>query len=425
LTDFLYAIRTLQGDGVTPLGGVSIHADSANGEWNAVTDDCGWFHAYLHDGVYDVIFSKAGYTNTVEKWNLLDPPKDSIQVALKEGSDVLPSIPTRTQVCSVQHSLQGLTYNTLQYGPVPAWFYAKLSSDDRIVAREAHRRIGDTHIPIPISEAYRETGTLWPTELKDGYDYTQDLKTYKDRILEVVVNGFFVDSPLAGDGLGAGPAYNDPIGRTYGHEWLMANLERIIRYLQEPPDLTPYICFRPGWDAVFYGWGDATTRSVRWRKQPRVQLSAVDLDNQQKRVRDFGLLFRQLLPAGYLSIEHTPGDIPVGLGPSDYDFGGVMRSYDTMMGEFNTVHEDSFWQVAGRMLDPYNRPSDQPAGDDPHPPKYLAPGNERGPYFYVCFEPTVGGAYQWARGTCSLQDVRDVNNYMRACGATLTGYSGR
>ena len=132
----------------------------------------------------------------------------------------------------------------------------------------------------------------------------------------------------------------------------------------------------------------------------------------------------RILPDGYFAIEHTPGNIPCGEGGSDYASGGLMSTFDTMMGEFNTVHEDSFWQVAGRMVSPYHRPPDQPAGDDPNPPFYLAPGSPRGPYFYVGFEPLQGGVYEWCRGCCSLEQVRAVNQYMRDAGCKYTGYSG-
>jgi hypothetical protein len=106
-----------------------------------------------------------------------------------------------------------------------------------------------------------------------------------------------------------------------------------------------------------------------------------------------------------------------------------MRHYDTILGEYRTVHEDAFWQVCGRMLEHYVRPPDQPPGDDPASGQvpnvhyYLAPGNERGEYFYVCFEPTVGGVYEWCRGRCSLADVVRVDRYMRDAGALYTGYS--
>jgi hypothetical protein len=98
-----------------------------------------------------------------------------------------------------------------------------------------------------------------------------------------------------------------------------------------------------------------------------------------------------------------------------------MQNYDTILSEFNTVHEDSCWQIVARMVPHYVRPADQPAGDDPHPPYYLFPGNPRGRYFYVAFEPTVGGVYQWCRGACTLKDVEDTRAYLRALGCELTG----
>lgn len=329
-------------------------------------------------------------------------------VPFKKGS-VLPAAPTRAQVCGLKTSLQGLTYHTTQFGPIPAWFYAGLNPIDRAIARADHKAVGDTHIPISISAAYKEAGTLWPDALKEGYDFTQDLDGFRAILTEVICDGLFVDLPLAGDGLGAGPGYNDPVGNTYGHQWLMANLPRFVKALQgdgaTKPDLTPYIIFRPGWDAVFYGWG----------------VDGEVPDRQPDRVRDFGALFRRLLPNGYLAIEHTPGNIPCGEGGGDFAPGGIMRTYDTILSEFKTVHEDSCWQVVARMVRPYHRPPDQTAGDDPNPPFYLAPGTERGPYFYVAFEPTKGGVYEWCRGNCTLADVEDVRSYLRGLGCALTG----
>jgi hypothetical protein len=430
-----------------PLAGASATAISDNGDWASSTNACGDVidpgegiaGVMLSPGDYKITFSKAGYADEQRDVTIVaeGPP---IRVGLERahssgGGGELPPIPTRAQVCAIQHSLAGLTYDTQAYGAIPAWFYGALDNDDRARARAAHRAAGDTHIPIPVTEAYREGGTLWPPALANGYDYTQDMDTYRAIAREAIADGFFIDCALGGDGLGTGPNYNDPVGRTYGCGWLFKNLERMIRALQgdgttERPDLTPYIIMRPGWDAVFYGWGGEETpgmtyaRPLRWRfrDHPIPTPTAQELDDQQMRVKKFGELFRSILPHGYLSIEHTPGNIPVGEGGGDYQPSGLMTTFDTIMGEYNTFHEDSYWQIAGRMLDVYHRPPDQPAGDDPNPPKYLGPDSPRGPYFYVVFEPTAAGAYEWCRGRCTRDQMQHEDQYIRDSGATLTGY---
>jgi hypothetical protein len=466
--DILYLVLFhVQDAAAQPLAGVSAQAESPNGNWASLTNACGDVidpgegiaGVMLRQGDYTMTFSKPGYVIRPLSVHI-ETEGPPIRVGLERDSTgtgptppwtgTLPPPPGRTKVCSVQHSLAGLTYHSREFGDVPAWFYGRLNAEDRAEAREQHRKAGDTHIPFPLTEAYREGGTLWPPELADGYDYTSDeaLPTYRAIAAEAIADGFLIDCPMGGDGLGLGPDYNDPVGRTYGCGWLMNNMERMIRALQgngttEQPDLTEYICFRPGWDAVFYGWGgvEATTqhhvvsrsatqmksqRGLRWKyaTQPPspTQFSAQELDDQQKRVKAFGEKFRHILPKGFLSIEHTPGNIPVGEGGGDYQPGGLMTTFDTMMGEYNTFHEDSYWQIAGRMLDVYNRPPDQPRGDDPNPPKYLGPDSPRGPFFYVVFEPTKDGVYEWCRGRCTIESMKQEDAYIRASGATLTGY---
>jgi hypothetical protein len=449
----------LQDEAGKPLGGVVAQSVGGPGPWESVTNACGDVMdpvtqaagVTLEPGHYDVTFSKAGYetltlpadlaecgiiTQALTKATLPGRPPESVR---PPNTGELPPVPTRAEVCALQTSLAGLTYPTLQYGAIPAWFYGALGTADRQLAREAHRDAGDTHIPMPITEAYREGGTLWPAGLANGYDYTdtEGLETFRALAHEAIADGFFLDVALGGDGLGEGPGYNDPVGRTYGCQWLMnGNLERIIRALQgdgskDRPDLTPYIIFRPGWDAVFYSWAGSAQRAhvpLRWWRQrvPQpVQLSTKELDDQQTRVKQFGELFRQILPAGYLSIEHTPGTIPCGEGGGDYAPGGLMTTYDTILSEFNTVHEDAYWQIVGRMLEHYVRPPDQPAGDDPHPPWYLRTPSPRGPYFYVAFEPTQAGVYEWCRGRCTIEQIKQQDAYMRSTGVTLTGYPVR
>ncbi len=457
--DVLYLVLFHVEDPKTkPIAGATASATSPNGDWASTTNPCGdvinpaksqptdpdLAGVMLAAGDYEITFSAPGFTPRTLPVHI-ETEGPPIRVGLAYGSHPIPPsghfppAPTRAQVCSVQHSLAGLMYDTTEFGSIPAWFYGRLNAQDRAIARAAHRAAGDTHIPFPVTEAYREGGTLWPQELREGYDYTKDLPTYRTLASEIIADGFFIDCALGGDGLGSGPDYNDPVGRTYGCQWLMANLERMIRALQgdgtpQSPtgDLTAYICFRPGWDAVFYSWGGTAQRSnvpLRWWRQrlhearaTPVKLSTKELDDQQTRVKEFGELFRRVLPHGYLAIEHTPGNIPVGEGGGDYQPGGLMTTYDTIMGEYNTFHEDSYWQIGGRMIRPWHRPPDQPAGDDPNPPMYLGHDSPRGPFFYVVFEPTKNGVYEWCRGRCTREAMQQEDAYIRASGATLTGY---
>lgn len=261
LPPVLYVIHCQDTQGKA-MSGVEIRATSPNGPWAGTTDCAGNFAPTLASGHYSLTFWANGvqlkHDGSLDpaEWDLAWPPSAPILVGLEKGASVLPAIPTRAQVCGLSTSLAGLTYQTTQYGPIPAWFYGALNEQDRAIARAAHRAAGDTHIPFPITEAYREGGTLWPDALREGYDYTQDLDAYRAVAVETISAGFFIDCPLGGDGQGSGPDYNDPVGRTYGFKWLMDNFPRIAAALKgdgtsEKPDLTPYIIFRPGWDGVF------------------------------------------------------------------------------------------------------------------------------------------------------------------------------
>lgn len=427
----LYVIKVQDGDAIG-IPGVLLQSTGGPGPWQDLTDSEGFSMPDLTDGMYHVVFTKAGYETVVRDWALKDWPEKPILVGMKRAISPMPPLPTREQVAAVQTSLAGLTYHTTQYGDIPAWFYGKLNATDRAGARQTHREANDTHIHIGVSEAYIEPSTLFPLELSYGYDYAygDGLNTLYDICLETIREGFFVDMPLAGDGFSVNDnpqqgQYNDPQGNTYGFEWLLQNFERIARALQGDgttfrPDLTPYIIFRPGWDNVFYGWGK--------QEMP---------DQQPARVNRFGQLFRHVLPSGRLSIEHTPGNIPCGEGGRDFEPGGIMRNFDTVMSEFGDVHGGNFWQVAKRMVGAQNyvTPADQAAivaQGSSHPryaeahdtytgQGYLAPGTERGPYIYVGFEPTEGGAYRWVRGQCSVPDVQNVRAYQHAAGVRYVG----
>jgi hypothetical protein len=307
--------------------------------------------------------------------------------------------PTRDEVCAARVGFQGETVVTQQYGSYPVFGPETTTLSDADLHAQCSQLVsrGWTHGEIAISWQYDEPGFLMPVQ---GRDLTNNLPELARRIVIMLQHHKVVVLFLAGDGRslpqnpdGSWP-YNDPVGHTYGHEWLMANFGRIALSLKHSQygDLTKYILFSPGYDGVFYGWGED---------------SGTDL--QPQRVVDFGVLFRQYLPDGYLAIEHTPGKIPVGEGDSDWVAGGRMQNYDVILSEFNwPVTGDQVWQIVGRLNRPYNRPPDQPAGDDPNPPFYLHDATPRGRVFYVPFEYAT---YQWTRGQVSAAQVQAARKY--------------
>ena len=290
--------------------------------------------------------------------------------------------------------MQGLTVHTAQFGDLP-WFGAALSSlspEDRQAVYAAKHAVGDTHCIVDISWNYAEPGQPYGTGNRvPPTDLSGNLPAFRALVLEIIRNNFIPMVFLAGDGDGDGIRYNDPVGWTYGHLWLMNHLGAIVQMMAQPPDLTPYIVWSPGFDGVFYGW-----------------------EPSNDKIPLFGLLFRRLLPNGYLAIEHNTGHIPLGNGPVDYEH--LMTPYDVILTEFDPVniHADSTWQIAARLLGPlYHRPLDQPAGDDPRPPNYLAAGTPRGRYFTSAFEVST---FVWVRGLISVEEHRNRMIYLRNLG---------
>jgi hypothetical protein len=322
-----------------------------------------------------------------------------------------PSVPTRDQMGNVFVGFQGEMVDTQQYGRIPVFGpeTTTLNDDDLHSYCQQLRGRGYTHGEIAISWQYDEPTFHYPVP---GRDLTNDLDELARRI-RIMISHFpgGVVLFLAGDGRSNPPTrgagvynYNDPQGWTYGHEWLMDNLPRIVKGLVNSKygDVTPYVTFCPGYDGVFYGWGGDTD----------------GIDRQPQRVVDYGNLLRSLLPQCVSAIEHDTGHIPVGEGGSDWSFNGRMLVFDVVLSEFNwwtpgTPAGDSVWQIVGRLWHPYNRPADQPAGDDPNPPFYLGTSTPRGKVFYVPYEYAT---YQWVRQLITSADVSTQRAYLRALG---------
>lgn len=336
-------------------------------------------------------------------------------------STVLPAIPTRAQVCGYVGHFQGINYDTQELGTFPGFMVEVLNDGDMQVAFAKHKSLGDTHVTMSLVGSYFEPSAIYPDKIKEGHDHTHDLSGIKTIVRKALCAGLFVDFSLGGDGRskpknsdGSYP-YNDPVGHTYGYEWLMDNLARILKAFRgdsdsecpDGEDLTKYVLFRPGYDGVFYGWGNLPD-------EPQ------NPDLQPKRVFDLGKLFRSILPNGYLAIEHDTGHIPCGEGGSDYS--GGMQTFDVIMSEFNNwpTTGDPAWQIAGRLLGPaYRRPSDQPSSDDPNPPFYLGAGTPRGPYFAVGFE--YAKYSESHGGGMSIGDVAQARAYYANLGYTYLG----
>jgi hypothetical protein len=400
MPDNLYPIQTLDQFN-RPLGGVAINAISPNGDWNAVTDDCGKFIPFLTHGNYHVTFSKQGYQTEVRDWTLFNAPTEPILVGLKS---TFPAYPTRDQVCNVFVGFQGISILTKQYGWIPAFGpeCGWLNDEDCISYCQQIKALKFTHVEFDISGQYDEPSYQYPVP---GKDYSQLLNEMNRRCELIIQQGMFIKFSLAGDGMSnSNSGYNDPHGWTYGYEWLTANLSRILNSLTSynEHDLTRFIIFVPGYDAVFYGWG--------------IEGEVPDL--QPQRVIDFGKLFRSILPSGYLGIEHSTGKIPIGESGKDWKNGGPLDAYDTLLSEYDpfNLHSDSTWQILGRCTRPYNRPSDQPAHDDPNPP-YIIEDCSRGARFYIMYELLT---YLWVRGKCSIEDCNNAYDYFKSMAPNAT-----
>jgi hypothetical protein len=406
MTQFLYPIQTLDQNN-KPLGGVFIDAKSPNGNWQAVTDDCGWFNAFLTDGHYDVVFSKAGYKDEPQSWNLHDAPHEPIEVGLQVSND-FPNYPTREQVCDIFCGFQGISILTKQFGWIQAFGpeVGALSDEDTISYCQQMRELGFTHVEIAISWQYDELDFDYPVP---GLDLAYNLPELARRCDLIIRQGMFIKFSMSGDGISVNDdpqqgEYNDPQGWTYGYQWAMINVERVYDFLvdYQGHDLTRFIAFVPGYDGVFYGWG--------------IEGEVPDL--QPHRVIEFGNHFRNLYPAGNLLIEHSTGKIPVGESGHDWTNGGPLDAYDGLLSEYDpfNLHSDNTWQIVGRCTRPYNRPPDQPAGDDPNPP-YIIEDCSRGKRFYIMYELLT---YLWVRHEVTVQDCNNAYDYFRAMAPSAT-----
>ena len=312
----------------------------------------------------------------------------------------LPPMPTRNQILHAPNGgMEGEVFTDPACGGPFVWWdpiVTTLTAACRQSVYAMKRAYGDTKIIIPISWAYLESGLAIPNT--GGTDFSQNLQALHDLDQEAIEAGFYIDQRLGGDGEGDGPGYNDPVGHTFGRQWVVDNLPRIYTALA---DLHGYIEWNPAWDSWFYGW-------------------------TPQEIADFGAFFRTVCtdaPTCHLMAEMNTGHIPVGDGVMSFSPTGAMSNYDGVQIEFTNsgtgvVHDDSDWQIAGRLLGPaYVRPPDQPSSDDPTPPCYTCALNAQGqPFVVVAFEPDT---YNWVRGQETSASALATREYLSAQGFTL------
>ncbi len=391
MSDHLYAIQTERMDG-TPLPNVVLKATSpTNGPWAATTNACGQAWPTLGSGHYSVDFVVSGAIVGHREWDLADPPTAIIRV----GLDVpFPPAPSRDAVCRVRVGFQGMTIQTTEFGPIPAFGpeTSSLSDADLHSYFQQVKAAGWTHVEFAVSWNYVEIGYAYPVP---GRDLSSDLPELRRRIELAIQAGLFVVLFCAGDGE-SNPAggYNDPQGWTYGRQWLMDNFARIYGALETGDnDLTPFMVFSPGYDGVWYGWKDAASVRAWWA------LAGGIINGK-----------------GYLAIEWGAGICHLGDGAATYEGDG--QFLDVVLQEFPvgplpSSNPDQVWQIAARTVPVYHRPADQPANDDPPPvPSYIH-GTPRGPVYVVGYEYDT---YPWVRNEISATQVQTDRAYLASVG---------
>lgn len=323
-----------------------------------------------------------------------------------KGKPLPPKPPTREELMRAPWHFQGLRV------PIPGlfgWFepaIAWVPRAQRALIYQTKESAGDKMYGVSISSAYKEAGQ--PFENYAGYDFTKDLPGLNALVDEILGRrpGNVIRLFCSADGQSVVPegGYNDPVGLTYGHDIMMQLMPGILKSLG--PDRCRFLQIYAGYDGIFYA--HSPDQIVQW-----------------------GAMIRQYAPDSVQGIEYAVppgGGIPLGNGEADYmagqgdnRVGGRMDDYDIISSEYDgqgsdtqcLVHNDNVWQMNGRLRrpgDPYNRPPDQPSGDDPNPPAYLH-DNSRG---FRLGERMEWATYYDVRGQCTVEAIENDRNYQRA-----------
>jgi hypothetical protein len=305
-----------------------------------------------------------------------------------------PAAPTRDELCRVRVGFQGLTIQTQEFGPIPAFGPETTTLNDADLDSYVDQVLaaGFTHTEIAVSWQYNEPSYQYPVP---GRDLSKNIPELQRRITRMIQRGAGKLKGVllfcAGDGLGAGPGYNDPQGWTYGREWLLANFQRIWGGLKQGHDITPWVLPIPGYDGCdAYGWATAAN------------------------VKEWWAFCRSVIgPTAPQGFEWSSGHMNLGDGVATYATPEA-QAVDVWLQEFNVgpgMNNDTVWQITPRLIGPlYRRPADQPGWDDPNPPCYACGyTTPRGPWYFVAFEFDT---YSWVRGRISKAQVEEDRQYL-------------
>lgn len=348
-----------------------------------------------------------------------------------KGGSALPAPPTRDQLCGVKCSFQGLTVQTEQYGQLP-WFEPALGwlaiQSDRNAVYDVKAAAGDTHINLALSGSYNEPGQAY--EAIPGRDYSNDLPALRSLITEAITagvargipNGFRILLAMAGDGMAP-----DPVGMTYGFDWLMQNFARVWQSLRgdggEGPDLTPWIVPMPGYDGVVPGWQpfrcvNTYVQMARAVVGPErslgLELSA-GYNSWSGEANDWATADGQMFDVVLSEFPWPMG--PPNLIPAEYLDGRNWKPMPPLTNE-QRAPWDQVWQIVGGLNSPFNRPADMPDNDYPGGIPYrLGGGTPRGPFYYIAFEYATYGWVRW----CPLSLVQQQRQALQSLGCQFVG----
>lgn len=231
------------------------------------------------DGYVLFNYVPVNITGTVFVWG---PGYQNLQKDVKLGDanqnidlQVLPSFnkPSRDRIINVKANLCNV--RDAEDIPVFEIFISTLLAQGQLSkARnwlDVLRKFGSTHVNLAISYDYNENLGWAPRYPIEGMDFTQNLPAFGSIITWIQQQGFIPIVKLAFDGQGY-----DPVGKTYGWQWGMDNIERIANGLSQ---FTNTILWSTGFDGCFPDWTpDQTVDMLRKMRAVLGEKACIDTE---------------------------------------------------------------------------------------------------------------------------------------------------